>query len=143
MTTAQSASSKKPMPRSQAETEKFAKRTARRILKLQRELAVEEAWLKELLGQNGKVTVDAGTFQAVPVGWRPNGKLTAFLLERKLLAACLVQKPVISMAKVNELAQRRTELAAFLTLQRASAAGRLALRFRAATQEDEEPADEG
>lgn len=123
--------------------EAHARAKARQVLDLERRLAQARQELTEMLGENGRVVVDAGTFQAVPVGWRPNGKLTAFLLERKLLAACLVQKPVISMAKVNELAQRRTELAAFLTLQRAAAAGRLALRFRAAAQEDEEPADEG
>ncbi len=119
-----------------------ARAKARQVLDLERRLAQARQELTEMLGENGRVVVDAGTFQAVPVGWRPNARLTAFLLEHRMLAACLVPKPIISMAKVNELAQRKTELAAFLTLQRAAVAGRLALRFRAAA-EDEEPADEG
>ena len=91
-----------------------------------------------MLGPNGRVTLDAGTFQAVPTGWRPNLKLTSFLLEHRWLAACLVQKPVISMPKVNELAAKRPELAAFITLQRAEAAQHLSLRFRAAAEGDEQ-----
>ena len=91
-----------------------------------------------MLGPNGRVTLDAGTFQAVPTGWRPNLKLTSFLLEHRWLAACLVQKPVISMPKVNELAAKRPELAAFITRQRAEAAQHLSLRFRAAAEGDEQ-----
>jgi hypothetical protein len=123
--------------------EAHARAKARQVLDLERRLAQARQELTEVLGANGRITVDAGTFQAVPAGWRPNGRLTSFLLEHRMLASCLVQRPVVSMAKVNELAQRRTELAAFLTLQRAAAAGRLVLRFRAAADEDEEPTNEG
>lgn len=117
------------------------RRKARQVMDLERRLALARQELIDLLGPNGRVTLDGGTFQAVPKGWHPDAKFTQWLVENHLLAAVLDTKPVISMGKVNALAAKRPELSGYITLARAAASDTLVLRFRAASEADAEDRD--
>lgn len=102
---------------------------AKRVIRLTGELNASRAELLGLLYPNEKVVLDEGTFQAVPTGWRPGKAFATWIHQHNLTAKVTVLKPSISMQLVNALGGKNKNLAAYITLSKASAAERLSLRW--------------